>query len=159
MGQSRHSEIVANLSHWIFILDFTILSMENVIQANSSLCTLLTDQCLQSESKTLVIDYVWISKIIWTHICSSYTVNLAALSFRLYKMNFCPFRKNQFINPLCSFLNWMVHLGFENQINKWIIMYSLHLTFAQPSPSCSKTLCYFKKTHAYTKAGLSRTAA
>lgn len=62
-------------------------------------------------------------------------------------MNFCPLKKIQFINLLCSFLNQMVHLGLKNQINTWILTYSLDLTWAQPSPSCSKNLCYFKKKY------------
>lgn len=36
-GHSRHPGITADLNHQIFILDFTILSMENVIPADSSL--------------------------------------------------------------------------------------------------------------------------
>lgn len=39
----------------------------------------------------------------------------------------------------------MVHLGLKNQINTWIVTYSLDLTLAQPSPSCSKNLCYLRK--------------
>ena len=54
-------------------------------------------------------------------------------------------KKFQFINLLRSFLNRMVHLGLKNQINTWTVTYSLDLTLAQPSPSCSKNVCYFKK--------------